>query len=701
MKRYLLVSVFVVACFNLHAQETIIDGKLDEKHWESAMEFTQFKSYKPDIGIDASENTKVFVCNDSANLYVAVLAYDKEPSKIMANLTSRDNLSNDDAFTLEIDENGSSNSNVFFRVNPLGIQCDGVITQDEDEDLNPDRVWFSKGFVTDFGYQVEMAIPFKTLRFKWNPTVELKMGFMRKIYHKSELVVYPEYKTTFSNRLMQRETLLFSNIKQQRVLEIIPFVTYTFDNELNNSEWRVSQNKVDAGVTAKIGINSDLVVGLTYNPDFSQIESDAGAIDVNLRNALFFPEKRPFFQEGIELFNYGGGGIYNMPLENIVHTRNIVDPIYGVKLTGNLGKKYSIASIISTDESTGINDHYQILRLQRKFSDDGFIGVTYTGKETTHGYNRVGGFDGKVRLNGKNSIEYSIFRSFTADTLTIKEGNNFGLNYNYKDRYNSILVGYYQNDELFHTETGFLNRKGLHVFPAQYNVNIPLKYGWVNKWAVWVSTRPKIDMLSNKFEQWTYAGIELYFKNDSWLWLGKSFATEIFQNERFKAGNYAGGYTLQMNKYINLDGYLSWGNRIYYNELDPFQGQGWSSLQSVILTPTKQLKFKLTGRYANFYKTSPNKFIYDYSLLRLHSTYQINKNLFVRAVGEYNFYHEKLNSEVLVSFTYIPGTVIQLGYNIYAAKNIVDDNQIYGDELTVNRNLMFFKASYLFGNTHM
>lgn len=696
MKTLKYLIILSVICSTLNGFALDIDGKLNEPHWQYAIEFNQFKTYQPSIGFSASENTRVLVANDSVNLYVAVIAYDNNPSKIMANLTNRDNLNNDDAFTVEIDVNGSSNSNIFFRVNPLGIQEDGVIAQNESEDLNPDRVWYSKGFITDFGYQVEMAIPFQTLRFKWKPNVEMKMGFVRKINHKSEVVVYPEFNSELSNRLMQRESVTFSNIKKQRVLEVIPAITYTYDNVKENGNWNVEQNNIDAGVTGKIGLTSDLVLDLTYNPDFSQIESDAGAIDINLRNPLFFPEKRPFFQEGIELFDCGGSGIYHLPLESIVHTRNIVDPIYGLKLTGNLGEKYSVASIVSTDESTGNNDHYQIARLQHKLKDDSFIGVTYTGKETDYGYNRVGGFDGKLRINGKNSIEYNFFRSFSEDSISLEAGNNFGAHYNYKDKFNKITIGYYQNDKNFDTETGFLTRKGIHAFPAIYYFNMPLKYEKINKLGLWLSSRPKIDMSCDKFEYSTYAGFELFFKHDSWIWMGKSTASEIFQNQSFKTGYYATGYTFQFNKYLNLDGYVSWNNKIYYDEMNPFQGHGWTTKQSILFTPTKQLKIDLTGRYTNFYKSSNDELVYDYSLARLHTTYQLNKNLFLRAIGEYNFYKNKLSSELLLSFTYIPGTVLQIGYNLNAGRYLPDENRVANNELMINKSLLFFKASYLF-----
>ncbi len=690
----------LIVALNSFSQKIEIDGNLDEPIWTDAVKFNQFKTFKPNIGLDVSENTIVLITNDSINLYLAVIAYDSEPSKIMANLTNRDNLKNDDVFTFEIDANGSSNSNIFFRVNPLGIQEDGIVTQDESEDLNPDKIWYSKGMITDSGYQVEVAIPFQSLRFKWKPEVKMKMGFMRKIYRKSEISVYPEYKPQISNRLMQRETLTFSNIKRRRILEIIPFVTYTYDNALQDGIWITEQNKVEAGITGKIGLTSDLVLDLTYNPDFSQVESDAGKVDINLRNPLYFPEKRPFFQEGVELFNYGGKSLYALPLKYIVHTRNIVDPIYGVKLTGNLGQKYSIASIISTDDKLSTtpddNEHYQILRLQRKFNDDNFIGTTYTGKETPFGYNRVGGADGKIRISGKNSIEYNFFRSFSKDTIESKSGNSFGAQYNYKDRFNNLTIGYYQYDTDFNAETGFLTRTGLHVFPLQYNANFPLKSKRINKLGIWINSRPAINMESDKFEHWTYTGFELYFKNDSWIWLGRGFASEIYLNESFDASDYGGGYYLQLNKYVYLEGYLSWGNRIYYDQIDPYQGYGWVMDHAIEIAPTNQLRLKFSADYANFYRTSDDKFIYDYTIGRLHATYQLNKYLFIRAFGEYNFYKENLSTELLVSFTYIPGTVIQLGYNLNAERNLTDRYMRPNTNLMVNKSLLFFKASYLF-----
>jgi hypothetical protein len=696
LRAYKLIFSFFLVTSSIYAQQINVDGIFDESKWQDAIEFSDFKTYEPDIGFKASERTRVLVTNDSLKLYFAIICEDSEPDKIMANLTNRDNLKNDDSFTIEIDIEGSANSNIFFRVNPLGIQEDGVISQNEEEDLNPDKIWYSKGIITDNGYQIEIAIPFQTLRFKWKPIVDIKMGFKRKIFRKSEIVVYPEYKPEISNRLMQRETLSFINIKKQKVLEIIPSVTYTYDQKLDNGKWNTKQNKIEAGITGKIGLTSDLVLDITYNPDFSQVESDAGQIDINLRNPLYFPEKRLFFQEGVELFNFGAQDMYNIPLEYIVHTRNIVDPIYGIKLTGNLGEKYSIASIISSDESSNINDHYQILRLRRKFKDDNYFGITYTGKENANGYNRLGGFDGVIRINGKSKIEYHFFRSYTEDTLDFKSGNSFGAYYNFKNRNNNIKIGYYQIDKEFDTQIGYLNRRGLQIIPILYYREFPLNLEKLKKISFIINSRQRRDMFSKKYEHWTYTGLEFYFNNDSWIWFGKAFATEVFQNKRFETGDFAGGYFVQFNKYIYAQGYIGWGNRIYYDEVNPYQGFGWVTNHTLLFTPTNQLKIKLSGNYANFHRTSDKKFIYDYKIARLHTTYQLNNYLFIRAVGEYNFYREQFNSEFLISFTYIPGTVIQLGYNLRAEKKLPGEYFRTNENLQINQKLLFFKASYLF-----
>ena len=139
----------------------------------------------------------------------------------------------------------------------------------------------------------------------------------------------------------------------------------------------------DFSLTAKYGFTPDLIFDGTYNPDFSQVEADAGQVDFNLRYALFFEEKRPFFLEGLERFNFGGAGPSD-PLNEVVHTRTIVDPLVGFKLNGRVGKKNTIASIYAMDrlpdDASGDYAHFTIFRYKRALKHDGFLGGFYTGR---------------------------------------------------------------------------------------------------------------------------------------------------------------------------------------------------------------------------------------------------------------------------------------------------------------------------------
>lgn len=695
MKTIIIITV-IISAFTAFAQEIQVDGLRHENHWHHAIEITNFKTYIPDFGLNPSEKTIVYLTSDSRNMYIAAVCHDKQPDKILANLTNRDNLKNDDTFTVEMDIGGSANANIFFTVNPLGIQEDGFVFQNEETDLNPDKVWYSKGMLTDSGYQVEIVIPFQSLRYKWKPEVEIKMGFKRKIFRKSEVVVYPEYKPEISNRLMQRKAFSFSNIEKKKTCEVIPSVTYSNDQKYNEGVWNSDYNKIETGVTAKFGLNSDLILDLTYNPDFSQIESDAGQIDFNLRSPLYYPEKRPFFQEGVELYNFGAQDMWLVPLETIVNTRNIIDPQYGIKLTGNIGKKYSIASILSKDEHAGNNDQYQVIRLRRKYKNDTFWGLFYTGKESTSHYNRVGGFDGNIRINGKSSLEFHFFRSFTGDNSIVKTGNCFGAFYKYNYRYHNFKLGYYQTDKEFETQIGYLNRVGIQILPISYTALFPVKSKWLKKAGYIFHTRQKNDMNAEKYEQSTSIGFQLNFNNDSWIQSGKTFASEVYQNRVFDTNQYRCYYFIQLNKYFALDGYISRGNRIYYDDTDPYQGYGWQTDQTLQFSPTHQLKIKLSVNYVNFYRKSDRKFIYDYTLARIHTTYQLNQYLFLRTIGEYNFYKDQLSTELLISFTLIPGTVMQLGYNMNANRHLQDKHHNPVDALRLSQKQLFFKASYLF-----
>lgn len=690
-----LMIVFFLVPNEQFSQSIQIDGVFDEPIWQNATSFHEFKQLAPDIGADASEQTEVFIINDSLYLYFKVICYDSQPDQLRVNLSKRDNIKNDDTFTIEFESNGNTNSNSFFRCNPLGIQEDGTIGRGDYEDLNPDKIWLSKGLVTDQGYQLEIAIPFQSLRYKWSEEISFNVGFCRKIFRKSERVVFPEYDPSISNRLMQRQEIRCKNVQKQRLFEIIPEATYTFDNEKLDQGWVVQQNKPSFGITGKIGIKTDLILDLTYNPDFSQIESDAAKVDVNLRNALFFPEKRPFFQEGQEQYDFGGL-LWGTSFQYLVHTRNIIEPLYGVKLTGNLSPKYTIASIFSSDKYNPQMEHYQVMRLRRRLHDDSFVAATYTGKEGKEHANRVAGLDGLIRLNGNSKVEYNFFTSQTVDSGNIKSGNNFALSYEWTNKTYKFKTGYYFTGNDFNTEVGYVTRQGIESLVFLVNGQYPLKNNKLRKIAFWANIKPQRDRQSMMHEFWAYTGFELYFNNDSWLWIGRITASETYTGQKFRKSSWASGYYLQINKILYLEGHLNYGEKIYYDPESPYQGYGWDTDLSLQATPTEQLTLKASGVYSNFIREEDNSFVYDYIVGRFQTNYQVNKYLFLRGIAEYNLYKNSLGGQFLCSYVYRPGTSVQFGYNINAVNNIPGEFRNMARNIELNRSTLFVKLSYLF-----
>ncbi|GAG48368.1 unnamed protein product, partial [marine sediment metagenome] len=209
-----------------------------------------------------------------------------------------------------------------------------------------------------------------------------------------------------------------------------------------------------------------LIMHATVNPDFSQVEADAGQVDVNLRYDLFFPEKRPFFLEGNEIFKFSGN-TEEAPLWTIVHTRRIINPQFGVKLTGKLGRRNTVAVIYAKDEiddeDETVRPDFSIFRLRHALKNDSYIGGFYTGKDQQGGYNRILGADGRLRLSQTAVAEYHLFGAFTRDSDSGQknQGHALGLRYNYGTRNVVLDLGYQDVSKDFQIDTGFITRTGI------------------------------------------------------------------------------------------------------------------------------------------------------------------------------------------------------------------------------------------------
>src|SRR5512135_2854041 len=326
-----------------------IDGRLDDAVWREAPSVALTRTFIPDFGREASERTIAYMAYDAETLYFAFRCYDREPDKIKASLANRDTIRAEDFICINLDSFNDQQSLYAFYVNPLGIQTDSRFASGT-EDFSVDFVWTSAGRLDPDGYSVELAVPFKSLRYAGRKRVEMSIFFERRVSRRSEHSSYPALDPARGYAfLTQMMPLELEAIKPYTLLEVLPAYTYQDGAERLDGVLAGRRGVHDGHLTAKLGLTSQLVLDGTYNPDFSQVEADAGQVDVNLRSDLFFPEKRPFFLEGSEMFKLAAGGAG--PLQAVVHTRTIVDPRVGFKLSGKVGARNTVASIFALDEA--------------------------------------------------------------------------------------------------------------------------------------------------------------------------------------------------------------------------------------------------------------------------------------------------------------------------------------------------------------
>src|SRR6185436_18607085 len=295
--------------------------------------------YNPNRGDDMPDvyKTEVRITYDDRNIYFAFHCFDNEPGKIRTNVAKRDAAFSDDWIAISLDSAATGQAAYHLFSNPSASQMDALNTSASGEQFDADMVWFSGAKTTSDGYVVELQIPLQTLRFSGGDEVRMNLVFFRKISRIGYSYAWPEMLP--GQWVFDRPSrLIFSNLKPRRLLELLPSVTYGVNQQRDTANtWGPADDKYNVGASGKVGITSGITLDGTINPDFSQVESDAFQVQVNQRFPLFFSEKRPFFMEGMGLFNIAGtGGDGNM--RTAVHTRRIVDPIYGSKLTGTIGR---------------------------------------------------------------------------------------------------------------------------------------------------------------------------------------------------------------------------------------------------------------------------------------------------------------------------------------------------------------------------
>jgi hypothetical protein len=525
--------------------------------------------------------------------------------------------------------------------------------------------------------------------------------FERSISRFSESGTYPALDPARGfDFLTQTRPLHFIDIKHYTLLEALPAFTYGKTSLASRGTLEPQKARSDLSLTGKFGLTSQLILDGTVNPDFSQVESDAGQVDFNLRYALFYPEKRPFFLEGREKFTLAGTEQGN-PLESVVHTRTIIDPLLGFKLNGKIGPRDTIASIYAMDDlplgSPENYAHVTIARYKHALSGDSFIGGVWTGRFEGTRYNVVAGSDGYIRINPSSYFAYQALVSQTKQPGQGDEVEGQALNflYYYSTRDRLFEVTFQDLGKDFVTETGYLTRNGLTRLKVGF---LPMVYP---KSRTFLRIDPLFhtinirDKFSGLYETYNTFDLRLIMPRNTTLIAGGRYQTEIFLGRRFGRSGFRLIGTSQITKQVLLETRYVYGQKIRYVE-DPYQGRGRDATFSATYLPSEKLHFSLALAYSDFFRSAGGAKEYDYTIIRSQNTFQANKYLFFRAIVEYNSFYKCMMTDLLASFTYIPGTVIHLGYGSLYEKLAWREEE-YGpsDRFLETKRDFFFKVSYL------
>jgi hypothetical protein len=375
----------------------VIDGQLDETVWPRAALLTGFSLYSPVDQRPAPDSTEVLVWYSPDAIYFGIRAFEPHGG-VRATLSDRDRVTNDDNIELHLDTFLERRRAFVFIVNPLGVQADGIKNEGAgsfnpgqniapgQNDLNPDFTWASKGRLTEWGYEVEVRIPFKSLRYPALAQENWGLQVVRNVQHSGYQQTWTPARKASASFIVQEGTLVgMTGMRHGQVIELNPELTTSVNGAPNptpGGEWRYTSSPALGG-NVKWGVTSNFVVNGTVKPDFSQVEADALQIAGDARFAVLYPEKRPFFVDGSEQFTV---------TTNLIYTRRIVHPTAAAKVSGKIGRTDVALLSAIDDPQTSIdgdnNPAWNILRMRRDFGEQSFAGMVASSKEDGPSFNR-------------------------------------------------------------------------------------------------------------------------------------------------------------------------------------------------------------------------------------------------------------------------------------------------------------------------
>jgi len=702
---------------------------------------TGFRQRNPHDGQPASQHTDAYLGYDQKNLYVVFVCFD-DPKKVRARMSRREDIFSDDNVEIMLDTFHDKRRAYAFQTNPLGVQWDAIWTEVPHEDSTGnvsnfdssfDTVWSSRGKLTSQGYVVWMAIPFKSLRF--SPEHQQQWGFIlyRGILRENEDDFWPEISRRVEGRLGQAAVENgLEGISPGRNMQFIPYGVLrsfhaldTRDPSLPTFDNRTAEFR--GGLDSKFIIHDNLVLDVTANPDFSQIESDEPQITVNQRFEVFFPEKRPFFLENSDYFK--------TPID-LFFTRRIGDPQFGARLTGKIGP-YSLGFLSSDDRGPGksVPDNspfagdrstFTVARVSRDLFGQSSIGAIYTDWELpgTNEFNRVGGVDSRLKFNPNWT---GTFQAVVSSTQNFDGSYQAGPAYkadttydsthlNFEGTYNDVSPG-------FTTAAGFVNRTDIREVRQTLNYRFRPKSGPLLSWGpdiftdhVWAHDGTRLDTfydpdIAIQLKGQTYINITPYTEFRERL-RPVDFPT-LTQDQDYHEHNSSVGMGTSYLPKINIQGYYSWGDSVNFvppASQAPVLAKSDTSQLTLSFLPIKNLKIDNTYLFDRLRDRTSGAAIFNNHIVRSKWNWQYNRELSFRMIMQYTTTlanpsltvldtTKRFNADFLVTYMVHPGTAVYVGYNSDLQNLGLDPvNGLHrtGKSYMNDSRQFFVKISYLF-----
>lgn len=712
-----------------HQATIVLDGVLDPAEWQNAAKLSNFSETFPGDQSRPPIDVRGMMAYDQEHLYLAFEVKD-DPANLRYSLRDRDQIWQDDYVGILLDTYGDGAWAYFLFSNPLGVQGDSRFVTSGGEDDGFDIIFESEGQINAEGYTVEMAIPFRSLRFPDREEQVWRVNFW---------ITHPrDSRRTYSWAAIDRDTPCFlcqygtirgiTGIQPGRKIELLPAIVGSQAGQISDdddpkSSFNNEDPDLDLSLTAKYSFSSNLTADVAINPDFSQVEADAAEIDVNTTFALFFPERRPFFQEGSDLFS---------SWVDVFYTRTLNNPLAAGRITGRFNRT-SIAYIGARDRNTPIILPFEersdlvgasksvsnILRIKQTFSEDSFFGFTATDRRLDDGGNNtVGGADLRWQLGGPVKqwrIESNWVFSHTEEPkdtaltddvngdffddgkLTADfDGESFNGNAGYisleRDGRNWISdFDYWHYSPRFRADNGFIRQNNIRRLTFFEGLILRPNTNWIDQFFPQVFGGYEWNFQGTRKDRYIVPAIDLSTKGQTSLYLQYLYSEERFRDIEFKGiRRYDVNVNSNFSNVLRFRASMSSGRFVARGEDVPVLGRGYNVFFSATFKPLPQLNIEPRWSYARLLDpTNNDATLFDGYILRTRVNYQFTRRLFLRLVAQYNDFSDRFELDPLISYKVNPFTVFYLGSTV--------DYSDFGapDDFVQTERQFFFKFQYL------